>query len=80
MGHARLICPFYPSGSIARVGQAKRPLVQRLTDYEPHTSGWFAFRWVALIPFGADQVDLITPMEDDLIASLRPPENTKGIV
>lgn len=82
--HAALAQPglyvlFYGSGKIARVGQALRPLAQRLADYEPNSAGWFSYRWVAVVPIGAERTDVITPLEDYLLASLKPPENTRGV-
>ena len=71
---------FYGSGRIARIGQAgRRTLGQRLADYEPNAAGWFNFRWVAAIPVRDDQNEIITPLEDYLLATLMPPENTRGV-
>lgn len=70
---------FYASGKLARIGQASRSLAQRLPDYEPHASGWFCYRWLGVIPVLPEQKEIITPLENYLLASLNPPENIRGV-
>src|ERR1700682_3160750 len=37
---------FYPTGKVARVGEANGTLKGRLKDYEPDRFGWFDYRWI----------------------------------
>jgi hypothetical protein len=69
---------FYWDGSIARIGQTTTSLARRLHDYEPNASGWFAFRWIALIPIDREHACYITPLEDTMLLLIKPPENVKG--
>jgi hypothetical protein len=80
LNQAGLYVLFYGSGKIARIGQAgRRSLAERLADYESNVDGWFSFRWVGVIPVRDDQKDIITSLEDHLLATFKPPENTRGI-
>ena len=81
---------FYPTGEVARVGEAEPPrrFQDRLRDYErplkqgclpwqrATLAGGLEFRWAVVIRFDSEFDFIIPALERFLIRELNPPENT----